>query len=75
YIKADIEGFELEAIASGKETLKHFKPKMNIAAYHRFSDIFEIPLLIDSLSSGYRFYLRKHPYIPCWDLNYYVVSA
>ncbi len=73
YIKMDVEGAESEALEGAKETLKKQKPKLNIALYHRSKDIFEIPLKIAEINPGYRFYIRRHPYIPCWDMNLYCV--
>ena len=72
YIKADVEGCERRMIDGMARTLKT-KPKLNIAAYHRTGDFFSLLLLIHKIQPSYRFYLRKHPYIPCWDLNLYAV--
>lgn len=72
YLKADVEGFEREMLLGAKETLKA-KPKLNLAAYHRTCDFFELILLIKQLNPDYRIFLRKHPYIPCWDLNIYAI--
>lgn len=47
------------------------RPKLNIAAYHRSEDFFELPLLIHSLCADYALYLRHHPYVPAWDTNLY----
>lgn len=73
YIKTDVEGVEIDALEGAKETLKEQKPKLNIALYHRSSDIFEIPLKIAKINPDYRFFIRRHPYIPCWDMNLYCV--
>lgn len=73
YIKMDVEGAETDAILGAKETLSVKKPKLNIALYHKFTDIFEIPLLIHSINPEYQFHIRRHPYIPCWDMNLYCV--
>ncbi len=73
YIKMDVEGAEVDAILGAKETLSSNKPKMNIAIYHKFTDIFEIPLLIHEINPDYRFHIRRHPYIPCWDMNLYCI--
>lgn len=73
YIKMDVEGAESYAIEGAKETLKNKKPKLNIALYHRSEDIFELPLKISKINPGYKFYLRRHPYIPCWDMNLYCI--
>lgn len=73
YIKMDVEGAEKEAIEGAKNTLKNQKPKLNIALYHRSADIFSIPLQVAKINPDYKFYLRRHPYIPCWDMNLYCV--
>lgn len=73
YVKADVEGADLETILGMKNTLKSFKPKLNFSAYHRFEDIFRLPLLIKSINPEYKIYLRHHPYIPAWDTNLYCV--
>ncbi len=73
YIKADVEGADFETLIGAKNTLKNFKPKLNFSAYHRFEDIFRLPLLIKKLNPEYKIYLRHHPYIPAWDTNLYCV--
>ena len=73
YIKMDVEGAEKEAIEGAINTLKTQKPKLNIALYHRSADIFELPLQIAKINPNYTFRLRRHPYIPCWDMNLYCV--
>lgn len=73
YIKMDVEGAEKEAIEGAEITLKNQKPKLNIALYHRSEDIFSIPLQIAKINPDYKFHLRRHPYIPCWDMNLYCV--
>lgn len=73
YIKTDVEGAEKEAIDGAKTTLKAQKPKLNIALYHKSADIFEIPLQIAKINPDYKFHIRRHPYIPCWDMNLYCV--
>ena len=72
YIKADIEGMEEKMLNGAKNTLKN-KPKLNLAAYHKTDDFFNLILKIHSINPDYKFYLRKHPYIPCWDLNLYCI--
>ncbi len=67
YIKIDAEGSESEIISGGKKLLSQKMPKLNIAVYHKSADIFEIPLLIRSVSENYKIYLRHFSYIPAWD--------
>ncbi|MEE1218317.1 MAG: FkbM family methyltransferase [Ruminococcus sp.] len=73
YIKADVEGADFQTLLGMKNTLKTFKPKLNFSAYHRFEDIFELPLLIKQLNSDYKIFMRHHPYIPAWDTNLYCI--
>lgn len=73
FIKMDVEGLESPAINGAVKTLKTYKPKLNIAAYHKNGDLFEIPLLLNRINPDYKIYLRHHPYIPAWDTNFYVL--
>ncbi len=72
-IKFDVEGSEAKALMGCKEAIRKSKPKMIVSLYHRTEDIFELPLLIKQLNSGYKLYLRQHPYIPAWDMNLYCI--
>lgn len=73
YIKIDIEGMEQQMLRSAEHTLRTMKPKLNLAAYHRTEDFFLLINRLHEINPDYRIYLRKHPYIPCWDLNIYAV--
>lgn len=73
YVKADVEGADSQALLGMRHTLELFKPKLNFAAYHRFEDIFRLPLLINGLNPEYKIFLRHHPYIPAWDTNLYCI--
>ena len=73
FIKIDSEGCEYEILSGGRDILKKYKPKLNVAAYHKFSDVFELPLLINEINPDYKIYLRHHPYIPAWDTLIYCV--
>ncbi len=72
YIKADIEGMEHLMLKGMTKTLTK-KPKLNIAAYHTNSDFFTLINSIHKINPEYNIHLRKHPYIPCWDLNLYCI--
>ncbi len=71
YIKYDVEGAELNALTGSQKSIKAFKPKLNVALYHRVGDIFELPLFIHSLCPEYKLYIRHFPYYPAWDTNLY----
>jgi FkbM family methyltransferase len=72
-IKYDVEGAEYEALLGSAEIIKKYSPKLIVSLYHRNEDIFKLPLLINNINPNYNFYIRKHKYIPCWDLNLYAV--
>jgi len=72
-IKYDVEGAEYEALLGTKEIIKKYSPKLIVSLYHRTEDFFKLILLIHNLNPNYNFYVRKHKYIPCWDLNLYAV--
>lgn len=73
YIKYDVEGSEEKALHGSANTIAQYRPKLNVALYHRNEDMFALPLLIYSMNKKYRFYLRHHPYIPDWDTNLYCI--
>ena len=59
-IKMDIEGYELPALKGAEGTIRSGRPKLMISAYHRSTDLLDIPQFIDTLDSGYRIGLRHH---------------
>lgn len=60
FLKADIEGEELNMLKGASETIKKYKPKMAISVYHNPDDFFNIPKFIKSLVPEYKFYLRHY---------------
>lgn len=73
YIKIDSEGCENEILFASGNVISLYKPKLNIAAYHKCGDVFNLPILISQLNPDYKIHLRHHPYIPAWDTLYYCV--
>lgn len=71
YIKMDVEGAEVETLEGLKFTLKTYKPKLIVSAYHKIPDVFLLPIKIRELNPDYKICLRHHPYIPDWETNYY----
>lgn len=72
-IKFDVEGNELKALDGGMETIKKYRPRMQIACYHRSEDIFTLPLKIITEVPSYKIYMRHLPHIPGWDTQFYFV--
>ena len=73
FIKMDIEGGELRAIKGARRTIRRQTPKLLVACYHRVGDLFELPLAVDKIKSGYKLYLRHFPCVPAWDTDYYFI--
>ena len=61
-IKMDIEGAELEALVGSQATMKRRAPVAAVSAYHRPSDLWEVPLLLHRLSPESQLYLRHYTY-------------
>ncbi|MCR4663534.1 MAG: FkbM family methyltransferase [Endomicrobiaceae bacterium] len=60
FIKMDIEGCELKALQGALNTLKEYKPKLAIAAYHKYSDYYDIAKFLNELNLGYKFYFANY---------------
>ncbi len=73
FIKYDIEGEEFNGIIGAEKTIREFKPKLMISAYHKSNDIISIPQKVLSVRNDYKMYIRHFPYIPCWDTYYFFV--
>lgn len=68
-IKYDVEGADYEALDGSRDTIAHYSPIICTAAYHRPYDYFALINHIDSIKSGYRYYLRQDTYYPAWETN------
>jgi len=72
YIKMDIEGAEHDTLKGARNIIKRNSTGWAVCLYHRQHDLWRIPFFINSLSSGYRFFLRRHAE-ECWELICYAV--
>ena len=59
-IKADIEGFEQEALLGAINHIKNDHPKLLISVYHKNENLWKIPKMIKEIDPTYKFYLRYH---------------
>ena len=60
YIKMDIETFETYALLGAMESIVKYKPKLAISIYHKFDDLWNIPLLLKQWVSEYDLYIRHY---------------
>ncbi|MEF3191932.1 MAG: FkbM family methyltransferase [Campylobacterales bacterium] len=73
FIKLDVEGAEKEALLGAKASILAYHPFLAVSLYHRPSDLWEIPLLIDEIAPGhYDFYLRVHEHMGLSTILYCV---
>lgn len=59
-INMDIEGAEMAVLRGAKSLIKEQRPVLAICAYHKPSDLIEIPKLVAEAADDYVFYLRKY---------------
>ena len=62
FIKFDLEGHEMPALQGSRRTLAQRQPVMSIAGYHRWDDLWRIPLWLQALNPAYRLRLVEHAY-------------
>lgn len=74
YIKMDIEGAEADAITGMQKILQRETPILAICLYHKQEHLWQIPLLIQSFSDQYNFFLRRYS-DECWELVCYAIPA
>ncbi|MGN1014253.1 MAG: FkbM family methyltransferase [Butyricicoccus sp.] len=72
WIKIDVEGAEYETLLGAEQTIRRCRPKLDLSAYHRSEDLYELPLLLASFCPDVRIAMLHHPYVPAWETNFYV---
>lgn len=60
FVKMDIEGSELKALEGMKNAIIQNRPKLAICIYHKFEDLWELPLYIKELVPEYKLYIRNY---------------
>lgn len=74
FIKMDIEGSELEALAGAAKVVTRDRPILAICSYHRQSDLWEVPIRIAEMCPDYSFFLKQHD-PDAWQLVTYAVPV
>jgi FkbM family methyltransferase len=72
FIKLDIEGFEIDALRGGRETIRRDGPVLAVCVYHLQDHLWKIPLMLRGWRADYAFFLRPHNE-EGWDLVCYAV--
>ena len=73
FIKYDVEGAELEALSGSFNTINDHHPSLLISAYHKSEDIFSLINYMKKMHESYKFYLRRKPCFPAWEINIYAI--
>lgn len=60
FIKMDLEGAEANALQGAERTIRRCKPRLAICAYHKASDLWELPDLLLQFRPDYTFYMRHY---------------
>ena len=74
YIKMDVEGAELDAIAGCERVLSEKQPVVAACAYHAQDHLWKVPLAVRRRNPRYAFFLRPHME-ECWDTVCYAVPT
>lgn len=59
FIKMDIEGAEMQALAGARATISRWKPRLAISAYHLYDDFFRIPERICEINPAYKIRVQR----------------
>jgi FkbM family methyltransferase len=60
FIKADVEGMEMELLRGAQHTIRTCRPKMSLCVYHYPSHLYEVAEYVRTLVPEYRLSLRQH---------------
>jgi FkbM family methyltransferase len=74
FLKMDIEGAEEDTLQGAARLIRRFRPLLAICVYHRQSDLWRLPLLINQICSDYSFHIRRYEE-DNWDVVLYAVPA
>ena len=72
FIKLDIEGFEIDALHGGRQTIVRHGPVLAVCVYHLQDHLWTIPLMLRAWRDDYAFFLRPHNE-EGWDLVCYAI--
>jgi FkbM family methyltransferase len=73
FVKMDIEGAELEALAGASHIISTRRPRLAVSAYHSPSHMWEIPRAMQLLNPRYRLHFGHHTPVR-WEAVFYAVD-
>ncbi len=60
FVKFDLEGHEMPALQGSQRTFAQQRPVLAIAGYHRWDDVWNIPLMLQELKLNYQIRVGLH---------------
>lgn len=75
FINMDIEGAEMGVLRGARELIKSQRPVLAVCAYHKTSDLLDIPRYIGGICNDYFFFMRKYHGFELNALNEYLYYA
>lgn len=73
YIKMDIEGMELLALAGATRTILQYQPALAICLYHQADHLWNIPALLSAWCPGYILRIARYSRTDCSETVCYAV--
>lgn len=74
-INMDIEGAEMGVLRGASQIIKKWRPVLAICAYHKPTDLLEIPRFVNEVVTDYKIFLRKYRSGSLASFNEYVYYA
>lgn len=71
----DAEGEDAAVLYGGANLITSCRPAIGVSAYHRGSDLLDLPLLLKRLCYRSQLYFRKKPCVPAWDTEFYLIPT
>lgn len=71
YIKMDVEGAEMNALLGAEHIIRTQRPRLSVCVYHKVSDFWQIPLLLNKFNHEYKFVLRHYSKTSCEETVLY----
>lgn len=71
YIKMDVEGAEMNALLGAEHIIRTQRPRLSVCVYHKVSDFWQIPLLLNKFNHEYKFVLRHYSKTRCEETVLY----
>lgn len=72
-IKYDIEGEEERGLKGAASTIREYRPRILLSAYHKTDDLWVLPKVVGAIRDDYTYLLRRSVCMPLWDLSYFLI--